>query len=147
MTKKEEAQNLFLEGYNCAQAVITAFCEELGLDKDFCLKISSTFGGGMGRKRLTCGAVSAMVMVTGLLEGYVESSNDQKKKQSYQAVQEIIGEFEKKYKTTSCRALLGGKCESSPTPTKRTKEFYNTRPCLKIIGDCAEILENRYFNK
>ncbi len=145
MTKREQAQKLFLEGCNCAQAVITAFHKEIGQDEEFCLKISSSFGGGMGRKRLTCGAVSALVMVAGFLDGYTSKSDDLIKQKTYETVQELIGEFEKRYNTTSCKALLGGKCDNSPVPTKRTNEFYTTRPCLEIIGFCAEILEKHYL--
>ena len=67
MTHREKAMNNFLEGYNCAQAVIIAFSEELGLDKDTAAMLSCSFGGGMGQMRETCGAVTGMALVAGSL--------------------------------------------------------------------------------
>ena len=60
MTKGDIAKSLFEKGYNCAQAVFGAFAEDLGIDFDTAVKISSPFGGGMGRLREVCGTVSGM---------------------------------------------------------------------------------------
>ena len=75
MDYREKAESLFLEGYNCAQSVFCAFCDDLGIDFETALKMSSSFGGGMGRLREVCGVVSAMFMIAGLKYGYTEPNN------------------------------------------------------------------------
>ena len=72
----EKAAELFVSGCNCSQAVFGAFAEDCGIDYETALKLSSSFGGGMGRLRETCGAVTGMFMVAGLLKGY--SDTDEK---------------------------------------------------------------------
>ena len=147
MTKREIAESNFLSGYNCAQAVLSAFSFEVGLSEETCIKLASSFGGGMGRMRLTCGAFSAMLMVAGLLSGYDDTADIEAKAAHYKLVQTLAQEFKKRHGTLSCNELLGGNADSSFTPTERTEEFYKTRPCLKIIGDCAEIIEQLIINK
>ena len=81
------AAELFLKGYNCAQSVMVAFCDVTGLEKDFAARMASSFGGGMGRMREVCGAVSGMLMVAGLLYGYEIPGDDVSKKAHYTLVQ------------------------------------------------------------
>ena len=144
MSKREIAEGLFEQGYNCAQALLCAFSKEVGLSEDTCKKLASSFGGGMGRMRLTCGAFSATLMVAGLLSGYTDTSDYEVKLAHYKLVRELAEEFKALHKTLSCNELLGGNADTSYVPTPRTKEFYETRPCKKIIGDCAEIIEKRW---
>ena len=147
MTKREKAQNLFMNGYNCAQAVFAAFCDETGLDEQTALRISSPFGGGMGRMREVCGAVSGMFMVLGMLEGYSEAGNDSIKKELYQKVQSLAHTFRDNNGSIICREMLSiPDKESDPTPSKRTPEYYgHRRSCIDAVGNAAEILEN-YLN-
>ena len=144
MSKRETAERLFESGYNCAQAVLCAFAKEVGLSEDTCKKLASSFGGGMGRMRLTCGAFSATLMVAGLLSGYTDTGDYETKCAHYKLVQELAEEFKALHKTLSCNELLGGNADASYRPTPRSDEFYKTRPCKKIIGDCAEIIEKRW---
>ena len=147
MTKRQIAEQNFLDGYNCTQAVVMAFADELGIDRDVLVKVSSSFGGGFGRLREVCGAVSAMGIVVGLLEGkYFSKEGIQAKAEQYAKIQKLAGEFKEINGSIVCRDLLGAKLASTnPQPDERTPEYYKTRPCAKLVGDMAEILE-RYIN-
>ena len=103
----KKAGELFREGYNCAQSVFCAFADDLGLDFETALKLSSSFGGGMGRLREVCGAVSAMFMIAGLKYGYTTPNNDNIKAEHYTRIQKLAEEFKKRNKTIICRELLG----------------------------------------
>src|SRR5574344_887478 len=138
---KRNAEELFLTGYNCSQAVFAAYCEDFGIDFETGLKLSLSFGGGMGRMREVCGAVYAMFMLLGLKEGYV-TVDDVKKKMHYEKVQKLAQIFKDKYGTIICRELLNLKeTNSNPSPTPRDKEFYKKRPCAKFIKLASEIIE------
>ena len=93
MDRGAKAAELFVEGYNCAQAIAVAFSDVTGLDEDFSARMASSFGGGMGRMREVCGAVSGMLMVAGLLYGYDTPGDDVSKKAQYALVQEPAGQL------------------------------------------------------
>lgn len=140
--KSKKARELFKNGYNCAQSVFCSFCEETGMDFDEALKLSSSFGGGMGRLREVCGAVSAMFMVAGLKYGYTTPDNDEVKAKHYELIQKLAQEFEVKHGTIICRELLGLDIKnSSPIPSRRTEQYYAERPCEELIASAAAILE------
>jgi C_GCAxxG_C_C family probable redox protein len=141
MDHRELAGNLFLEGYNCAQAVFAAFCDVTGYDKDTALRISSSFGGGMGRMREVCGALSGAFMVAGVLWGY-SSLDDGEKKDHYARIQEIANRFKEKHHTILCRELLSEvKTDTSPLPSVRDEAYYRERPCLRFVEDAAAIID------
>lgn len=142
MTKKEQAKELFLEGYNCAQAVAGAFADEMDMELKTVVKIVSSFGGGMGRMREVCGAVSGMFFVAGVLLGYDNPKDTISKKEHYERIQYLAGKFKEQTGSIICRELLGleGK-DRNPTPSERTKEYYQKRPCVEMVGIAAEILE------
>ena len=117
MNHQTLAGDLFLEGYNCAQAVFLAFTDVTGFDKETALKLSSSFGGGMGCLREVCGAVSGAFMVAGVLWGYSEL-DDHKKKEHYALVQEIAARFKAKHDTILCRDLLKV-LQTVPLPFRR----------------------------
>ena len=138
----DKAKELFKQGYNCAQAVIGAFCEELGMDFETAMKISSSFGGGMGRMREVCGTVSAMFMAAGLQFGPSDTSDPNAKGAHYARIQELAKRFKEKNGSIICRELLEGiETSSSPTPSERTEKYYKKRPCVDLVGDAAEIFE------
>ena len=142
MTRSEKAVELFLDGCNCAQAVFVAFCDLFDMDEKLALRISSSFGGGIGRQREVCGAVSGMCMAAGALYGYDDVKDPDKKAAHYALIQALCGKFREMYGSIICRELLGAKrAESSPNPTPRDAEFYRTRPCARFVGACADILE------
>lgn len=138
----EKAANNFREGYNCAQSVLLAFANKVGLKEDEALKLASSFGGGMGRLREVCGAVSAMFIIAGILKGYTEPNNDIVKANHYKLIQDLAAEFKLKHGTIICRELLGlDGTEFSPIPSARTDEYYKERPCEEFIKCAAEIVE------
>ena len=136
-----KAAELFLQGYNCAQAVMVAFSDVTGLEPDFAAKMSSSFGGGMGRMREVCGAVSGMLMVAGLLYGYDTPGDDVQKKAHYALVQELAGQFRQQIGSIVCREILKNP-PSDPSPTPRTEEFYRTRPCARCVYLAAKLLDD-----
>ena len=140
--KRDLAESYFKKGYNCAQAVAMAYAEEIGLDKDNIAKAVSCFGGGMGRMREVCGAVSGMLFVYGNLKGYSDPKATKEKMETYAAVQELMGKFKNKNGSYICRELIGAQEASrNPMPAERTSEYYKKRPCVMLVGDAAEILE------
>lgn len=145
---KEAGEN-FRCGYNCAQSVFLAFAKEVGFSKDEALRLSSSFGGGMGRLREVCGACSAMFMIAGLLKGYTEPNNDEIKAEHYKLIQDLADKFKSKFGTIICRELLGieAGADESYIPSKRTEEYYKERPCEDFIKYAAEIIENNLLNK
>jgi C_GCAxxG_C_C family probable redox protein len=139
--KSEKAKELFKQGYNCSQAVLGVFCEEFGLDFETAIKISSSFGGGMGRMREVCGTVSGMFMASGLAYSSSDNSAENKAGQ-YKIVQELAQRFKDKNGSIICRELLQGvTSDNSPIPSDRTQEYYKKRPCVELVGDAVEIFE------
>ena len=117
MDHGELAAQLFLGGCNCAQAVVVAFCDVTGLEKDFAARLSCSFGGGMGRMREVCGAVSGMLMVLGVLYGYDDpGEKDRAKKAHYALVQELAGKFRERNGSIICREIL----KNTPSPPRPT---------------------------
>lgn len=143
------AGNNFKCGYNCAQSVFLAFAEEVGFSKEDALRLSSSFGGGMGRLREVCGACSAMFMIAGILKGYTEPNNDEIKAEHYKLIQDLAQKFKSKFGTIICRELLGLEEGEDETyiPSKRTEEYYQERPCENFIKYAAEIIEENLLNK
>lgn len=147
MTRAEKGEELFRSGYNCTQSVLGAFCEELGLDFDTAMKISEGFGGGFARMRLTCGAVSAMAMVTGMI-----LSRGSKEGNTRAVVYEKTKELTDKFKETNgsfiCGDLLGvnKKNEYNPNPDDRTEGYYKKRPCIEYIKYSIHLLEKEFFS-
>ncbi len=145
MTRRERAEQNFLAGYNCTQALVLAFEDALDIDKNTLLKLSSSFGGGMGRLREVCGAVSGMFIVAGLLRGYSDPSDLDAKREHYALIQRLAAKFKEKNGSIVCRDLLGAKLAStSPSPDARTPEYYKSRPCARLVGDCAEIVAQEF---
>lgn len=142
INNQEKALKLFYEGYNCSQAVLAAYCEELGLDSETALKLSSSFGGGMGRLREVCGAVSAMFMVAGLKYGYIDSKDIFLKQKHYELIQRLSKEFKDKNGSIICRELLGlDSHHDSPIPEERSEGYYKKRPCAELVRCAAEIID------
>ncbi len=135
-----KAAELFLSGYNCAQAVVVAFAPELGLSEAQAAKLASAFGGGMGRMREVCGAVSGMLLVLSQLYGYDTPGDDAGKKRLYTQVQELAGQFRAANGSIVCREILKNP-PADPNPTPRTAEFYAKRPCAKMVMTAGKLLD------
>ncbi|MCR4718633.1 MAG: C-GCAxxG-C-C family protein [Firmicutes bacterium] len=142
MSRKEKAMALFESGYNCAQSVVLAFSDLLSIDEKALAMLASSFGGGMGRLREVCGAVTGMFMTAGLLYGYDGAETGAKKAEHYARIQLLAERFSEETGSIICRELLGlDRKKDSPTPDKRTVEYYKKRPCKELVGLAAEILE------
>ncbi|MBE6951396.1 MAG: C_GCAxxG_C_C family protein [Ruminococcaceae bacterium] len=135
-----KAAELFLSGYNCAQSVAVAFCDVTGLTEKQAARMSAAFGGGMGRMREVCGAVSGMLMVLSFLYGYDTPGDDASKKVLYTRVQELAGKFREENGSIICREILKNP-PSDPNPTPRTADFYAKRPCAKMVMTAARLLD------
>ena len=135
-----KAAELFLSGYNCAQAVAVAFHGELGLTESQAARMASAFGGGMGRMREVCGAVSGMLMVLSQLYGYDTPGDDISKKELYSRVQSLAAAFRAENGSIICREILKNP-PSDPNPTPRTAEVYAKRPCAKMVLTAARLME------
>ena len=147
MERKQVAIDNFLKGYNCCQSIVLAFKDLVDIDEKSLAKLASGFGGGMGRLRETCGAVSGVFMIIGLLYGYESPETGEIKAKLYAKIQELGLQFEKEQGSLVCRELLGiNEKHSSSTPSSRTSSFYKDRPCIKYIGFASELLEE-YIDK
>ena len=136
------ARDNFLKGYNCSQAVVLAFSDLTGIDENSLLKLSSSFGGGMGRMREVCGTLCGAFIVLGLLYGYDDPKAFDEKNTHYKRVQQIAKEFEKEHGSIICRELLGAMGrDSTPVSEKRTEEYYKKRPCPDFCYFTAKALE------
>ena len=135
-----KAAELFLSGYNCAQAVAVAFTDVTGLTEAQAAKMASAFGGGMGRMREVCGAVSGMLFVLGTLYGYDTPGDDATKKRLYGDVQALAGAFRAENGHIVCRELLKNP-PSDPNPSPRTAEYYAQRPCARMVMTAARLME------
>ena len=137
----DKAVENFKSGYNCAQSVFLAFAEEFGFDNETALKLSSSFGGGMGRLREVCGAVSSMFAIAGLKYGYTSNNDDDIKAKHYELIQNLAEKFKSENGSIICRELLGVDGAESPIPSKRTEEYYKERPCEYFVKYASEIIE------
>ncbi len=137
MDRQMKAKELFSGGCNCCQAVFAAFCDETGMTRETALKLSAPFGGGMGRLREVCGAVTAMFMTAGLKYGYTDCADEETKMRHYADIRELARRFENEYGSIICRKLLDleGKSVDTPVPHGAVS------PCGGFVEGAAEILE------
>ena len=144
MSKRgDAAERLFREGYNCSQAVLLAFADVTGLDDETAAKLASSFGGGLGRMREVCGAVSGAAMVLGLAKGYSDTTDAEAKKAHYKLIQKFANRFKEQNGSIICRELLSGVAvKGGSDPEKRTAEYYKKRPCAELCRIAAEIAED-----
>ena len=143
----DRAEALFRKGYNCAQSVFAAFADILDMDESYALRLASSFGGGVGRLREICGAVSGMEMVCGVLYGYDTANDDTRKAEHYTRVQELAFAFREKNGSFLCRELLGlSETHSSPVPSARTTQYYKDRDCAAFVRCAAELMEKYIQN-
>lgn len=140
MDHSSKAAELFLSGWNCAQSVAVAFCDVTGLDEKTAARVASSFGGGMGRMREVCGGVSGMLMVLGYLYGYDQPEDQAGKKELYTWVQELAGKFREEVGSIVCREILKDP-PSDPVPSQRTAEYYQKRPCARMVATAARLLD------
>ena len=148
MTEHEkQALANFAAGHNCAQSVLMAYADVLGLTETQAAMVSVGFGGGMGRLRLHCGAFSAAVMLAGALEG-PDGAEKSHRPSTYARVQEIYRQFVARNGTISCAELLGrAGVPEDPTPEERTPEYYAKRPCARVIRSACQLIDGMLAEK
>ena len=152
MTDKEldervnRAVDNFMQGYGCCQSVVAAFADLYGLDDTLAKKIAAGFGGGVGRLRMMCGAVSGIVMLVGLDCGQTEGSDREGKSACYKVVQDLLDKSKEENGSLICAEILGleghEKAASSYVASARTAEYYKTRPCAAKVESAARIFAN-----
>lgn len=142
MNKGDLARQNFKSGYNCSQSVALAFCDEMGMDAATVARLTIGFGGGMGRMREVCGAVSGVTFVLSALHG------DRPKNQVYAMVQQVAKGFQAETGSLVCRVLLGLDPGEQPTPQAeaRTESYYKKRPCAELCALAANLLEEYLKN-
>lgn len=141
MTYAEKAKANFLNGCNCAQAVFLAFADEQ-MDRDTAMRLAAGLGGGMAGMRGICGAVTGIFLAYGLLRGSNDPTDQERKKDCYETLRRLAGEFEQREGTLSCRQLLGLDPDFTPkAPQPRTQAYYDSRPCPYLVEHAAAILE------
>ena len=156
MTEKEldervrRAVDYFMQGYGCCQSVVAAFADIYGLDETLAKKIAAGFGGGVGRMRMMCGAVSGIVMLTGLDCGQTEGSDREGKSACYKVVQDLLAKSKEENGSLICAEILGikgyEKAQNSYVASARTAEYYKTRPCAAKVESAARIFAD-YIRK
>ena len=137
----EKAVSLFKEGFNCSQSVVAAFADKYGFTHEQALRMSASFGGGIGRMRETCGAACGLFLLAGLETGAVEGADRDGKARNYAVVQELAEEFKRRNGALRCADLLG-LSQKEPvvsTPEARTAQYYAKRPCVKMVEEAARI--------
>ena len=141
MDKTNKALDYFRNKFNCSQSVLAAFGPEYGLSEDECLKITTAFGGGMGRQQHICGAISGALMVLGLRYGKGLNDPEEKKSFTYRLTKEFFDEFKRLNGSENCLELLDGLDMNDPDDNKKIVErnYYVIR-CEKYVSDAVNIL-------
>jgi len=135
------AITLFEQGYNCSQAVFMAYADKYQIDRETAAKLATSFGGGMGRLREVCGAVSGMFFVLGLHYPFTQPTDKVAKDANYKAVQRTAAEFKSVMGSYICADLLKTKREpQQPESAERNEAYYNLRPCTRCVAVAAEIV-------
>jgi C_GCAxxG_C_C family probable redox protein len=142
MTKREQASAKFVEGYNCAQAVFAAFCEELEIDRDTALKVACGFGGGMGRKGEVCGAVTGGILALGARHGRGEHEDRTATQVTYARTREFMDRFARRHGSCLCRELLDG-CDLATEEGQKSfrENDFSNKVCQPCVESAVEILE------
>ena len=148
MTKAQRAKQMFDQGYNCGQAILGVYAEELNLDMNTAMAIASCTGGGLARTRNVCGACIGMCMAAGLAVGYTSPDAVEQKTQTYAFMQGLLKDFEKENGSTICKVLLGLESDTgSYSCEKRPSECNKKRPCNELVASAVEILERALEEK
>lgn len=144
----ERAKELFKSGFNCSQSVVAAFADLYGLTEEQALKVSSSFGGGIGRMRETCGAACGIFLLAGLKYGSTDPKNAEAKGENYRIVQELAKDFVEANGFLKCRDLLGLDKEAKETykPAERNAAYYVKRPCAEIVAAAARIWAEKHVD-
>lgn len=146
----QRAVDNFMQGYGCAQSVVAAFADMYGFTDTQAKRIAAGFGGGVGRMRMMCGAVSGIVILVGMDCGQTEGSDREGKSACYRVVQELLGKFRERNGSVVCAELLGmggvKAVPANPVASERTKEYYRKRPCAAKVESAARVFAEYIAN-
>ena len=157
MDREEKAREYFRQGYNCCQSVAMAFSDITGLEPRKVAELTSGFGGGMGRMREVCGAVSGMTFCAGAIKPAADPQVREERTANYALVQEMAGEFREAFGSIVCKELLNLRAQDKtagasgqemygPQPSERTAAFYHSRSCENFVGMAARIVAQKLEN-
>lgn len=137
----DKAIALFKQGFNCSQSVFAACADLYGIsDQSLALRLSASFGGGIGRMRQTCGAACGMFLLAGLQNGSAAVGDAEGKKKNYALVQDLAAQFQAENGSMICAELLGiAQQPQNPTPEARTETYYQKRPCVEMVASAVRI--------
>lgn len=139
----QQAVDLFMEGYGCAQSVVAAFADCYGMEREMALRVAAGFGGGVGRMRMMCGAVSGLVMLVGLDCGQTAGGDREGKSRCYRVVQQLLARSREENGSLICAEILGiqgqAKAAGDYVPSERTAEYYRKRPCAAKVESAARL--------
>ena len=138
--KSQYAAELFRSGFTCSQAVLLAFCDSYGLDRDNALKIACGLGGGL-RCSEVCGSVSGAVLVIGLKHGNTDAKDRTTKKLCDAKVEAFMSAFREKNRHITCRDILGCDISTVEGRKKAMDEKLFTTVCVDMVISAAAILE------
>ena len=145
----QRAVDFFMQGYGCCQAVVAAFADMYGLNEAMAKRLAAGFGGGVGRMRMMCGAVSGIVMLVGLDCGQTDGDDRDGKSACYKVVQELLAKSKEQNGSIICAEILGlkgcEKAQSSYVASPRTAEYYKSRPCAAKVESAARIFAEYLF--
>ena len=142
---KRIAKELFESGAHCAQAALGALCDVTGLSLADALALSAAFGGGVGRMREMCGALSGILIAVGLHFGRYplgDENTSANKDRHYRLTQHVCAEFKRKTGSVFCYRLLDlPHAAQVPVSQPRTEGFYHARPCLDLVLAAVEVFD------
>jgi len=139
--KSKEAERVFKEGYNCAQAIVVPFAGECSIAESDALKMASVFGAGMGRMQETCGAVTGAFMVIGLKHGFTKPDDQERRAVVLEKTKEFVRAFKKDFGTISCRELLNCDLNTEEGQKKHGDESQRGLICSRCVTRSAQITE------
>jgi C_GCAxxG_C_C family probable redox protein len=146
----QRAVELFKSGYNCSQSVVAAFADLYGFTEEQALRMSASFGGGIGRMRQTCGAACGMFLLAGLDTGAVDAEDRVGKSHNYEVVQQLAERFKAENGSLICAELLGLSTTAAHRDTQaepRTDLYYKKRPCVEMVETAARIFADYLIEK
>lgn len=144
----ERAVSFFKSGFNCSQSVVAAFADLYGFTEEQALRMSASFGGGIGRMRQTCGAACGMFLLAGLDCGSTDGADREGKSHNYAIVQQLANDFKQINGSLICAELLGlKKSEESPEAEQRTEAYYKKRPCVEMVRTGARLFADYLLRK
>ena len=140
-TKKSKALASFRSGNNCAQAVLSTFTDDLGVDSNLALNLASGFGAGMGQLQGTCGAVTGSFMVIGIYNSQKQTDGDKRKEKINNMIQAFNEKFKVIHGTTDCKTLLNCDLKTDEGQKYLTDNKLSEKVCEKCVQNAVTIVE------